>query len=151
RVLEGQGVDHGREHPHVVGGDAVHALRAVRDAAEDVAPADHGRDLEAQVVDLVDLPGQVVREVPVDAEGLLFSEERLSRQLQEDALVGDGLPRARHAGVVSLKKPGRAPGDLSYSASGLAGPLSSPTLKRAKRRTTMFSLMIAIFSWTSWP
>src|SRR5258707_417823 len=29
--------------------------------------------------------------------------------------------------------------------------MSSPRRKRAKRRTTMFSLMRAIFSWTSWP
>ena len=70
RVLQRERVDHGGEHAHVVGGDAVHALGAVGDAAEDVAAPDDRGDLDAQVVDLLDLAREVVGEVAVDAEGL---------------------------------------------------------------------------------
>ena len=88
-------VDHRGEHPHVVGGDAVHALGAVGDAAEDVAAAADHRDLEAQVVDFLDLGRDVVGEVAVDAEGL-GSEKRLARELEQDALVGEGLLAGGH-------------------------------------------------------
>ena len=45
RVLEGEGVDDGGEHAHVVGGP-VHVLGLVGDAAEDVAAADDDGDLD---------------------------------------------------------------------------------------------------------
>ena len=51
RVLERQRVEHGREHPHVVGGRAVHARGRARHAAVDVARADDDRDLDAALVD----------------------------------------------------------------------------------------------------
>ena len=47
RVLQRQRVDDRREHAHVVGGGAVHAARAGRDAAEDVAAADDDGRLDA--------------------------------------------------------------------------------------------------------
>jgi hypothetical protein len=56
RVLQRQRVDHRRQHPHVVGVRAVHARRA---APEDVAAADHQRDLDAQAVDVDQLVGDL--------------------------------------------------------------------------------------------
>ena len=52
RVLQGQGVEHGREHPHVVGGRAVHPRGRPLQAAVDVARADDDRDLESGRADL---------------------------------------------------------------------------------------------------
>ncbi len=52
RILQGQRVDHRRQHAHVVGGGAVHAAGAARDAAEDVAAADDERELAAERVDV---------------------------------------------------------------------------------------------------
>ena len=46
RVLQRQGVDHRRQHAHVVAGDAVDAAVAGGDAADDVAAADDDRDLD---------------------------------------------------------------------------------------------------------
>ena len=46
RVLHGQRVEHGREHPRVVGGRPVHAGGRRLHAADDVPGADHERDLE---------------------------------------------------------------------------------------------------------
>ena len=40
-----QRVHDGRQHAHVVGGGAVHALGGAGEAAEDVAAADHDGDL----------------------------------------------------------------------------------------------------------
>ena len=48
RVLEREGVQQGREHPRVVRGRAVHALRGGLHAAVDVPRADHDRDLDAR-------------------------------------------------------------------------------------------------------
>ena len=77
-------VDDGGQHPHVVGGGAVHARGGVGDAAEDVPAADHRAHLRAQRVHALDLVGQVVGERPVDAEGLL-AQQRLAGELEQDA------------------------------------------------------------------
>ena len=45
RVLERQRVEDGGEHPHVVGGGAVHALRGALEPPVDVAGAHHDRDV----------------------------------------------------------------------------------------------------------
>ena len=51
-ILEGEAVDHRGQHPHVIGGDAVHAVRAVGHAPEDVAAADDRGDLDAETLEL---------------------------------------------------------------------------------------------------
>ncbi len=83
RVLQRQRVDDRRQHAHVVGVRAVHAARAGGDAAEDVAAADHQRDLDAQAVDVDDLVGDLRQRRRVDAvvwpEPIRASPESLSR------------------------------------------------------------------------
>ena len=54
-VLHRERVHDRREHAHVIAGDAVHAGARQPGAAEDVAAADHDRDLHPQAHDLADL------------------------------------------------------------------------------------------------
>ena len=61
RVLQRQRVDDRRQHAHVVGGRAIHAARAGRDAAEDVAAADDDGGLDAHALDLGDVLGDLRR------------------------------------------------------------------------------------------
>ena len=46
-VLEGDGVDDGGEHAHVIGGDAVHVDGLLGYSAEEVASSDDDADLNA--------------------------------------------------------------------------------------------------------
>ena len=85
RILQRQGVDDGGEHPHVVGGRAVHAARAGGQAAEDVAAADDDGGLDAEALDLADVPGDARGDGGIDPE-LLVAHQRFAGQLQEDAL-----------------------------------------------------------------
>ena len=62
RVLQRQRVDHRGQHAHVIGGDAVHVLGLLGDAAKEIAAADDDRDLHAQFVNV----GQFGRDL-VDA------------------------------------------------------------------------------------
>ncbi len=50
-ALEGQAVDHGGQHPHVIGGGPVHTAGAGFDPAEDVPAADNDAELNAEVDD----------------------------------------------------------------------------------------------------
>src|SRR5690606_34160607 len=81
-VLQRQGVHHGAEHAHVVGTAAVHAALAQLRAAEEVATADHDRDL-----DLIHRCGDVTRDltddVGVDAQ--LSGPECFAGELEKDA------------------------------------------------------------------
>ena len=46
-VLEGQGIDHGREHSHLIARHAVHIVRRRWHASKDIATAKHQADLHA--------------------------------------------------------------------------------------------------------
>jgi hypothetical protein len=98
RVLQGEAVDDGGQHAHVVGRRAIHAPRARREAAKDVAAADDDTGLNAQGLDL----GNVFRDAGgdrgIDAVGLV-THERLAGQLQKDALVGR-LGRVGHGEII---------------------------------------------------
>ncbi len=48
RILQRQRVHQRREHAHVVGGGSIHPGGTGRDAAKDVAAADHDRDFDAE-------------------------------------------------------------------------------------------------------
>src|SRR4051812_25942976 len=113
RVLELQRVEDDRQHPHVVRGRAVHALGGARDAAVDVPCPQHDRDLDAAVVDALDLLGDLAQALQVGAV-LEVAHERLAGQLEQDAPEYGGRPVAH-----------------------------SPTAKRVKRRITTFSPVLA--------
>ena len=61
RILQGERVDDGREHAHVIGVRAVHAGRFVRFPAPDVAATDDDRDRNAEPRDFGDLLGHPSR------------------------------------------------------------------------------------------
>ena len=89
RVLQRQGVDDRRQHAHVIGRGAIHALGAGGQAAEQVAAADDDAGLDAELLDFADLTGQLGGDAGIDAEGLL-AHEGFAGELQQDAGV-DGL------------------------------------------------------------
>ena len=118
RLLDGERVEDGRQHPHVVAGRAVESAPAGGHAPEDVAAADHDPDVHTELVDGADLGRDRADDIEVDPI-LALAEQRLPAQLEEDSAVLRTL-----AGAV------RGGGDWSQA---------SLTSKRAKRRTTMFS------------
>ena len=77
RVLHRERVHHRGEHAHVVAGDAVHAGARQAGAAEDVAAADHDRDLHAQAHDFADLERDALEHLRVDAV-VLLAQQRLA-------------------------------------------------------------------------
>ena len=79
-------VDHRGQHAHVVGGGAIHAARARGDAAEDVAAADDDGRLNAHLLDLTDLAGDLRGNGRIDAIALL-AHQGFAREFEEDALV----------------------------------------------------------------
>ena len=74
-----EGVDHGREHPHVVALRAVHPRAGALEAAEDVPAADDDADLHAEGVDLGELGGRGADDGAVDAEAPVASRRALRR------------------------------------------------------------------------
>ena len=96
RVLEGQGIDDGAEHAHVIGRDAVHAALARRVAADDVATADHDRELGVVFgLHRDDVHSDVVDDIGIDAEGR-FAGESLASQLEEHPIVARQSRRLDH-------------------------------------------------------
>jgi hypothetical protein len=86
RRLHGQRVHHRGQHPHVIGGRALHPLRGALQPAKDVAAADHHADLDAEVVDRLHLAGDALDGGRVQAEALV-AHQRLARDLQHHAAV----------------------------------------------------------------
>ena len=106
RVLHRQRIHDGRQHAHVIAGHAVHAGARQAGAAEDVAAADHDRDLHAQAHDLADL----------DARRASASSDRCRSPPAPISASPDSLSRMRRSPVPA----GAAP--VARSADGvLAG------------------------------
>ena len=82
-VLHRQGVDHRREHAHVVGARAVHALSAPPEPAKDVAPSDHERDLCPERDHVGDLAADLSQCLGVDPVARVTAE-RLPGELEHD-------------------------------------------------------------------
>ena len=99
-VLQHDAVHDGRQHANVISGRAVHAARAFRDAAKNVAAADNHGNFDSQIMHLLDLLGHHPRHVNVDTE-CLFADQRFAGNLQKDAPKGRGLLNFRsHVGYL---------------------------------------------------
>ena len=87
-VLQGQAVEDGGEHAHVVGGRLLDDVAAGGElgAAEDVAAADDDGELHALCGDALQLAGDVERLVDADA-ALAAGAERLAAELEQHAAV----------------------------------------------------------------
>ncbi len=167
RVLEREGVDDRGQHPHVVGGRAVHPARAGGQAAEDVAAADDDRRLDAEALNFGDVFGDAVGDRGVDPV-VLLAHEGFAGQFQEDARVGGNGRVARgHVRLMIIQGHGC---DRCTGAQGtpvrwlpacverrcghgaprthrrtvhLSYSAVSPSLKRAKREIVTFSPVFA--------
>ena len=85
-ILQGERVHDRGEHADVVGLRAIHAVGAAGDTAEDVAAAHRDGHLHAVINDVLDLLGQVVDDLRIDAIAVI-AHERLARKLQQNAVV----------------------------------------------------------------
>src|ERR1039458_7394498 len=85
-VLQGDRIDHGGQHAHVVGRDAVHVDGLLGDAAKEVSASDDDADLAAECVDGGQFGGYFVNEDGVDAEARACGQG-FSGKLEEDSLV----------------------------------------------------------------
>jgi hypothetical protein len=89
RVLHRERVHHRRQHPHVIAGRAIHAARRARDAAEDVAAADHHAQFISHRAGVGDFMRDAGGDGGVDREPPLAHQD-LARQLQQDTLESGG-------------------------------------------------------------
>jgi hypothetical protein len=83
-VLERERVEHGREHPRIVRGRAVHALGRCSHAAVDVPRPHHDRDLYPAPVHLDDLAGDLLDPRQVEPV-FLVAHQGLAGELEEHA------------------------------------------------------------------
>ncbi len=85
-VLQGQGVDHGGQHPHVIGGGPLHSMSHPVPAPPDVAGSQDDGDLDAEAVQGSNLLAERLGLIDIDPTATPTCQ-RLSPQLQEDPPV----------------------------------------------------------------
>ena len=104
-VLKGDGVNDGREHAHVVGGDTVHVDGLLGDAAEEVTATNDDADLAAEGVNGSYFCGDFVDEDGINAESLCLrpraSPEILRRTLLNMSELSIAWGRTRITGPES--------------------------------------------------
>ena len=87
-ILDRQRIDHCRQHPHIVGGDAVHLFGLLRHAPEKVPPTHHNGHFHTHLVNFGQLGCDLVNANRIDAEAHFPGPgQRLAGQLQNDAFV----------------------------------------------------------------
>ena len=96
-VLERETVHDGREHADVVAGRAVHATRRGGQTAEDVATADHDANLDALIVDVLDLVRDERAERRIDTVRPV-AQQRLAGELEQDPAEPDTAAVGHHGG-----------------------------------------------------
>ena len=135
----------------MVGGNAVHVAGLLGHAAKKVSSANDDGNLHAQRVNVGKFGCDLVNARRIYAEALI-SGESFARKFQQDAFK-DGF---RHVSdIIAHSKKGHLSVPLNHSGfcSGFematVSP-ASPTLKRAKRRTEMFSPSLPILVVISW-
>jgi hypothetical protein len=95
RILERKRVDDGGQHPHVIGGDAIHVLGLVGDSTKKIAPAYNNRHLNAKTVYVGKLGCDFMNAFGIDAEALIGGKG-FAGDFQQDALED----RSRHGGRI---------------------------------------------------
>ena len=97
RILQGEGVDDGAQHAHVVGRHPIHSAFAGGVAANDVAATHHDGELRVMgALDAHDVGGDVIDDVGIDTEGG-FPSEALASQLEEHPFVARQRRRLDHS------------------------------------------------------
>jgi len=86
-ILKGDSIDDCSQKPHLIGRNSINALGRSPNAAEDIAPSDHDGDLDAETLNLFDFLSDGLSRPEINPERM-FSKERLSRKLEQDAGVG---------------------------------------------------------------
>ena len=86
RILQSQSVDDRGQHAHVIGGNTVHGLGLFGYAAEEIAAADHDRDLDAQTMNFSQLRGNFVHTLVLDTKPLVAGQ-RFTGEFQQNALI----------------------------------------------------------------
>ena len=84
RVLQRQGIHDRRQHAHIVCRSPVHVL--ARTSAPEVAAPDDNGDLHAQLVDLLDLLGDLARHFFTDAK-MVTARKRLTADLEQHSFI----------------------------------------------------------------
>ena len=85
-ILQGQGVNDGGQHAHVIGRGPFHAIGGARDSPENVPAPHHQGNLDAELVDGGDFSGDAVDGVRIDAVFIL-AHEGFAGQFQQDTAV----------------------------------------------------------------
>src|SRR5262245_51870523 len=85
-VLERERVDHGAEHAHVIGGDAIHAHGRELRPANDVAATDDQPDSDAHPDHALDLVAELLYAIEIESDALVAGEG-LAGELEQYALV----------------------------------------------------------------
>ena len=90
RVLHCQRIHHRRQHAHIVGAGAFHALRGGPHAPENISAADHQRQFNAEFFGFLHFGRNAFHRVIVDAV-LTGAHQRFAADFQQDAAVPKGL------------------------------------------------------------
>jgi hypothetical protein len=126
RVLQREGVDHRREHAHVVALRAVHALASAAQPAEDVAPADHEGDLHAGRVHVAELLRGCLQHGSVDARPTLLAAQGLAAEFDHDPFVARDL--LFHAVAPTLPPVPEQPNSTGFPRAATPRPPHPPGL-----------------------
>ena len=86
RVLHGERIHHGRQHTHVIAGDAIHAGAGQARSAEDVAATDDHCHLHAHLHELLQLVGDALDDGRFDAV-IAFAHQGFAREFHQNAFV----------------------------------------------------------------
>src|SRR5205085_4520858 len=86
RILQGQRIDHGRQHPHIIAGSSLDASLAAGKAAENIATTNDDDNLDAQLANFPNLFGHVLDRFGSNAHAAIAAEG-LAAQFQEDPAV----------------------------------------------------------------
>ena len=133
----------------MVADHAVNAVRGSGHAPDEIPASHHHRGLHTHLVNFVDFARDPGGSHRINSKALL-AYQHLAAQLQQDSVVSRlGHFHTMRCRALSVPWPPCRVQLAGPSAAGLATP--SPTLKRAKRRTLMFSPNFATFEAISSP